>query len=389
MSSKPGKGLRLLGILAGGVALVLLMLYMTGTFAPRRIQPGAMKDPREDLLSPTKVGRASVETVTEFYEAVGTIRPRTETRIESQVMAKILEVLVRTGDPVKKGRLLIILDSREFVARVEQAQQGLSSAISRQKQADQAVLAAQAAHSEADAAFKRTKTYFESEAATAQDLEKAESGYLQTMAGLKQAQEGRVAAEAAVIQAKKAVEEATIALGYTRIVAAEEGQVVRRLSEPGDLAVPGKTLLILQGRGALRLEALVREGLIHRVSPGTSLQIGVGALGSTFSGNVEEVVPSADPMTRTFLVKVGLPDTKGLLPGMFGRLQIPVEDRKVVLVPKNAVKRIGQLEMVTAEINGRWQQVLVKTGRELGRKVEVLSGLRGDERVALEGESDA
>ncbi|MCJ7595824.1 MAG: efflux RND transporter periplasmic adaptor subunit [Desulfobacterales bacterium] len=389
MNRKSGKAFRVFSFVTGGVALVLLMLYMTGSFTPHKIQPGRVENPQGGDFSPTRIGMASLETVTEFYEAVGTIRPRTETRIEAQVMGKILKVLVRAGDMVNKGGLLIVLDSREFEARLEQARQGLNSAASRHKQAGQGVLAAQAVYGEAEAAFKRVRTYFEAEAATAQDLEQAESGFLQTRARLQQAQEGLVGAEAGVVEAGKAVEESTIALGYTRIVATEDGEVVRRLAEAGELALPGRPLLLLQAKGALRLEALVREGLIHRVSQGTLLQMGVSALGRNFSGMVEEVVPSADPMTRTFLVKVGIQDAKGLLPGMFGRLLIPVEERKVVLVPRNAVKRIGQLEMVTVEINGKWQQILVKTGMVLGGKVEVLSGLQGHERLALEGEGDA
>ena len=77
------------------------------------------------------------------------------------------------------------------------------------------------------------------------------------------------------------------------------------------------------------------------------------------------------------------------MPGMFGRLLVPVGDRKVILVPKRAIRRIGQLEVVTVETDGKWQRIFVKTGRVIGDKVEVLSGLHGDEKVALEGEGDA
>ena len=52
-------------------------------------------------------------------------------------------------------------------------------------------------------------------------------------------------------------------------------------------------------------------------------------------------------------------------------------------------KRIGQLEVVTVETGGDWQRVFVKTGRVIGEKVEVLSGLQGHEEVVLEGEGDA
>ena len=375
--------------LVGGVALIALMLYMAGVFTRDKIQPGILEETGHDPMIPDRTGQASIEKITEFYEAVGTIRPKRETQIEAQVMGKIVDVLVRPGDAVDKGQRLIVLDSRQIEARLAQARQGLASAKSKRKQAEQALVAAKAAFKEAESAFNRTKTYFEEQAATAQELERVESGYLQARAALQRAEEALSEAGAGVLQAEKVVEEARIGLGYTQIVSPKDGQVAKRLAEPGDLAVPGKPLLVLQTRGTLRLEALVREGLIHRVAPGTELEVVVNALGKSFEGTVEEVVPSADPATRTFLVKVGLPEDVDLLPGMFGRLLVPFKDRNVILVPKKAIKRIGQLEVVTVEAQGRWQRIFVKTGRVIGDKVEVLSGLHGDEKVALEGEGDA
>jgi len=375
--------------ICGGLALVIVILYMAGTFTTDRIRPGKATGASERLLPPQQTARATIETITEFYEAVGTVRPRTEINVEAQITGRILEILVRPGDKVAKRKLLVVLDSRQFRARLDQARQGLMSATSRKGQARQAVTAAEAAFTQAESAFKRTKTYFESEAATSHDLELAQSTYLQAKARVQQAKDGLTEAEAEARRAEKVVEESKIALGYSRIRAREAGEVARRLAEPGDMAWLGKPLLVLQTRGALRLEAFVREGLIHLITPGTRLKVVVTALGRTLDGTVEEVVPSADPMTRTFLVKVGLPPAKGLYPGMFGRLMVPVEQLKVVVVPKTAVKGIGQLEVVTIKSDGKWQRVFVKTGRDMGDKIEILSGLNGDETLAVKGESDA
>jgi RND family efflux transporter MFP subunit len=370
--------------MGGATALILLMLYMTGYFATNKISPGNATETPEKVLRPEKTAKATVETIQEFYEAVGTVRPETEISIEAQLTGRILEVLVRPGERVTKDKLLVLLDSRELQARLDQSRQGLLSARARAEQARQAVMAAEAAYAQADAAFKRTKVYYRSEAATSQDLERAESTYLQAKARVKQTQDALIETKSGIKQAAKVVEEAKIAMGYTRIIAPQDGEVAKRLAEPGDLAWPGKTLLVLQTRGALRLEALVREGLIHRISPGKSLKIAVDALDSVFDGTVEEVVPSADPMTRTFLVKVALPPKRGLFPGMFGRLLVPVQDRDVVVVPKEAVRHIGQLDVVWIETDGMWQSIYVKIGQELeDNKVEVLSGLKGDELLGL------
>lgn len=384
-SSKSGKAVRLLSILAGIGALLLLMLYMAGVFTTGKIQPVRKEAPARDV-PPRQTARASIETVTEFYESVGTVKPKAETRVESQVMGKVLEIAVRPGAQVTKGQVLVRLDSREYEARLEQAVQALSSARSRRQQMEQAGIAAKAELDRAEAAFNRTRTYLEAKAATLQDMEQAEAIFRQARARLEQAEKAMTEADAGIQQAAKAMEEARIALGYTTIQAPEAGEVVRRLTEPGDLATPGKPLLLLQTRGKLRLEAFIPESLIRRIRLGTTLDLKIDALDRVTSGTVEEVVPSADPMTRTILAKVALPEENDVFPGMFGRLLIPVKETRVVLIPKKALRRIGQLEVVTAQVGGRWQEIFVTTGKVMGDKVEVLSGLKGDEAVALEGD---
>lgn len=384
-NKKPGRLLRTLSVWAGVAGLLLLMLYMGGFFTAGKIPPGKKEAPQRDV-QPSRTARVSVEKVTEFYESVGTVRPKVETRVESQVMAKVLDVHVRSGERVTKGQALVRLDSREYEARLEQTVQALSSARSRREQMEQARIAAKAELERAEAAFKRVKTYFDAKAATAQDREQAEAVYRQAKARLEQAEKAVDEADSGVRQALKAVEEAQIAFGYTKVTAPEAGEVVRRLAEPGDLATPGKPLLLLQTRGKLRLEAYIPESLIGKIRIGTVLDIKIDALGRLTTGTVEEVVPSADPMTRTILVKAGLPEDDKIFPGMFGRLLIPVKESRVVVIPRKAVRRIGQLEVVFAQLGGRWQEIFVTTGKVMGDKVEVLSGLKGDEIVALEEE---
>lgn len=379
--------LRILTPLIGAALLVLLMLYMTGMFTPNRVGPETPVPAPPTVDDKEHTAKARVETVTEVDRAVGTVRPQTETRIEAQVTARILEIRVRPGDHVAKGDVLIALDGSQLQAKVDQAQQAVQSAQARRRQAAQAVRAAEAVFSEAEAAYERTKIYLQGQAATQQDMEQARSAFLQAKAGVERAQQGLREAEAGVRQAEKIVEESRIALGYARIEAPEEGQVARRTAEPGDLAWPGKTLLLIQTRGALRLESMVREGLIHRIRVGSRMTVSVDVLERELEGVVDEVVPFADPVTRTFLVKVSLPPAEGLYPGMFGRLLVPVEDHEIVTAPREAVVRVGQLEMVTVRAGDRWERIFVKTGSVMGDRVEILAGLDGGETLALEGAS--
>jgi len=377
--------LRILPPLGGAALLALLMMYMTGMFTPNRVGPDTRVPAAPGTATPSRTANARLETVTEVDRAVGTVRPQTETRIEAQVTARILELSVRPGDDVKKGDVLIVLDGSRLQAKVDQTRQTVLSTQARRRQAAQAVNSAEAVFNEAKAAYERTKAYFQGHAATEQDMERARSAFLQAKAGFEHAQHSLREAEAGVRQAEKVVEESRIALGYTRIEAPEAGQVAKRTAEPGDMAWPGKTLLVIQTRGALRLESMVREGLIHRIRIGSRMRVWVDALDRELEGTVDEVVPFADPVTRTFLVKVSLPPADGLYPGMFGRLLVPVENREIVTAPREAIVRVGQLEMVMVRTGKRWERVFVKTGRVMGDRVEVLAGLDGGETLALEG----
>lgn len=348
-------GFKYILMAAGAVVLALLIAYQGGMFNFSAVEPGKDAPPPPDVNQVTGEAKAQVEVWPEYFEAVGTIRPRTETKVEAQVSAKVLKVNVRPGDVVHRGQLLVLLDAQQYEARLGQANQELS--------------AAKAALDLAKADYGRIKRLYELKAAPKQDLDRKTENLKRT--------------QAMVIRAERGVEEATLALGYTSIRAPEDGQITQRLIEPGDIALPGRTILVLETGGAMRLEALVREGLIKKVRLGQELTVSIPSLGRELTGRIEEIVPTADPQTRTFLVKAVVPQTQGLYSGMFGRLLIPAGEHKVVTAPKAAIVRVGQLETALVKNGQGWNRIYVTTGRQSGDRVEVLSGLKGDETLGL------
>jgi len=340
-----GDGRRAAVVLGAVIGFVLL--------GPSRIPPGRTPPSQAEARRPANTVAVQRRTVTEWYEAVGTVRPRIEARIEPQVSAQIRAVAVRPGDAVRRGQLLVALDDRRFRSRLDQARQ--------------AAVAAEAAHVQARSEYQRIRNYFEVEAATERQLEKAREGLTRTAAEVRRTEE--------------MVREAEIALGYTRLQAPENGKVLKRLAEPGDLASPGRPLLLLETSGTFRLEAFVREGLVKQIAPGLRLPVRIDALELHTDAVVEEIVPYADPETRTFLVKAALPLEPDIYSGMFGKLKVPVKELEVVVVPAAAVRSVGQLEMVTVQEGDHWRSRFVKTGRTIDGKVEVLSGLDGGETI--------
>ncbi|WP_027357996.1 efflux RND transporter periplasmic adaptor subunit [Desulforegula conservatrix] len=345
------------------------------------IKPGTVESKGNEDLKFTNTAKAEKTEVTDWYEAVGTVRPRTESRIEALVTANVKSVEVSAGAKVKKDQVLAEIDDRQLVAKLDQAKQALAGARSAEKGATQAVASAQAAFTQADSEYKRVQKYFSSQAATARELEEAKSRYLQAEAGLQQAKEALSGARSGIRQVEEVVKEAEIGLGYTKIKAPADGEILNRMVEPGDLASPGKPLFMMKTSGLMRLEAFVREGLINSVKPGQLLKVSMPNLKNEIDATLEEIVPYADPKSRSFLVKASISKDEGIYPGMFGKLLIPLEKHEAVVLPAESIQKIGQLELVMVQKEKGWERRYVKTGSFSDGKTEILSGLTGDEII--------
>lgn len=337
--------------------------------------------------TPEKTVQAQRKVIPRWHEAVGTVQPKTDIRVEARVTGRVHKVFVRPGDHVRSGETLIELDSRASKIRMQRAEQNVDSAESAVGQAREFLTSAKARFSKSESTYRRMKALHDKKVVTTEELEQSESAYLQAKAMLGKAGDALDGAKSQLKEARKGAQEAVIVAGYTTIKAQEDGVIAKRKAEPGDLAVPGKELLTLQTGGSLRLEAMVREGLISKVHIGDKLPVIISSLGAqgSLEGVVDEIEPLADPITRTFMVKAGIPVEPGLYPGMFGRLYIPIDKTETVLIPEKAVIRVGQLETVMVETPHGWQQIFVRTGRNYKGMIEVLSGLSGGETVGLGG----
>lgn len=271
-------------------------------------------------------------------EVVGTVRSKQRALVEAKVSGRVLEYSATPGTAVKAGEPLARLDVQEIQAKVDQARAQLDQA-----QRD----------------FDRQKQLIASNATTRQDFD---------------------AAVARVKIGTGALSEAETMLGYARVTAPFDGVVTRKLADVGDLAMPGKPLLEIEAPTALRFEADLPEAILDRVKLGDRLPV---RLTRVIEGTVSEISPVADPVSRTFLVKLDLPPAAGLRTGQFGRVSVPVAETRLLLVPQDAVLKRGQMEMVFVARDGRASLRLVKTGKQLDTHIELLSGIEEGEQVIV------
>ncbi len=376
-------GTALAGVVFLGVAAGVVAFAMGAFRAGGKVAPGRGPEPA-DAPAPARTATVARGQVPLFEEAVGTVRSRTVVAVSAQVSARVLEVTRRSGAPVSPGDLLVRLDAREATSRVAQAKQALAAAEMAKRRAVESKAQGEARLARATSQHERYRKMLAGQAIEAERAEAAETEWVQAKSAVAEAQAAIGAADAQIEQMRQVVAEAEILEGYTTVSSPIEGVVIERQVEPGDLAQPGRTLLVVLDPKALRLEAQVRESLISRIRKGQPLQVTIPAAGERVDGTVAEIVPSADPASRTFTVRVDLAPTQGAYAGMFGRLRIPLGQREAVRVPAGALVRVGQLETVLVKTGGRWHRRFVTTGRtDAEGLVEILSGLGGGETVGL------
>lgn len=308
----------------------------------------------ESRLFDAAVANATAQTVALEYIATGTVVSDERVEISSRIAAYVRAVEVREGEKISRGKLLVELDGTDVDTRIR------ASTAAR----DQATAArADAARDAEDSAklFARGMV--------------AESHERKARLALAQATDALEAAEAALSQAKAERQ-------YTQISSPVAGIVVARHQRVGDLASPGSPLLTVESDAALMFETRIPEQRIESIHIGDTVRIHLDALKRDVTGEVVRRVPSGDPVTRGFHIKVAMPATGGLLPGMFGRARFTIGERRAVIVPPTALLERGGLQGVFVVgddqvLAFRW----VRIGSEVENGISIDAGLDPGERI--------
>lgn len=297
----------------------------------------------------------------------GVVEAVRQTTLSTQVAGAVVALLVKAGDRVKAGQALLRIDARAAQqnvigasAQVEAAQANLAVAskeLERQKQ----LLSKQYI---SQAAFDRTQAQWDAARAQVKALQ-ANNQAAQTQSGF------------FVLNAPYAgvVSDVSVTLG--------------------DMAMPGKPLLTVYDPSALRVTAAVPQALLvaaHAQPKAVRYELpGLAAYSTPQLPLQIQVLPAVDPVTHTGQIRLSLPvGVEGLAPGMFARVWLPgVAVSKAgperLFLPVNAIVRRAEMTGVyVLDAQGKPSLRQVRLGQTSGDRVEVLSGLRKEDKVAAE-----
>ncbi len=311
-----------------------------GAAASGRSTPAFSQMPLAVIAVPVREARLTLEA-----EALGTARANESVDVTAKVSNLVTAVRFAEGQQVRRGQVLVELDSRET-------------------QAELAI--AEAALSESRSQFNRSRELYTTRVLSEAQLEQIE-------ATLK-ANEARVAF-------------ARSRLSDTVISAPFAGRVGLRRVSVGSLVNPGTVITTLDDTNPIKLDFTIPETLLASVETGRDIVASsVAWPGEEFEGRVASVDSRVDPTTRSVTVRALLPNDRGMIkPGMFLTVRLARGASDALLVPEQAlVPEQGNVYVFVVQ-GGRVEKRQVRTGERRVGEVQIVAGVAAGEQVVTEG----
>ena len=291
-------------------------------------------------------------TIDATFDAAGVAAPIQQATLSTKLMGTVTDVLVREGDHVTTGQVLVRIDARELSAKSAQVTASIAEA--------------DAMHRDAIAQVNRIRVLYADSAATRAQLDAAETGLARAEAGLKAAQ--------------AAASEIGAVASYSTVRAPFAGIVTKRFVDAGAFAAPGAPLVAIQDVSTLRISASTTPDIARGLRRGQTL----GALveRTPVHATIEGVVPAMAGSLYAINALVPNPNA-ALLAGSRATLTLPTGRLRVLVAPSLAIVREGDLTGVNLRtVQGddrRW----VRLGPALGDMVEVTAGLRSGDHIVV------
>jgi len=302
-----------------------------------------------DTAVPVEVQPLRRAAMVAVYSGTAPIEAHEEAEVVAKVAGEVRQIYVEEGDAVQAGQLLARLDGDRLRLNVAQTEANL-----RKLERD----------------YKR-------------QLELSDRG----LVAKGTAENAKFDLDAL----RASYDSARLELSYTEIRAPIRGVVSARHIKVGNTIKPNDPTFRVTDLDPLVAYVHIPEKEFQKIAPGQLADVVVDALGGAhFSGTISRISPTVDPQTGTFRARVEVPDsTRRLKPGMFGRFNIVYERRENALqLPRTAILDAdGEQSVYVVVAGGKAEQRRIATGLANSGWVEVLSGLKGDERIVVVGQA--
>ncbi|MEW6425590.1 MAG: efflux RND transporter periplasmic adaptor subunit [Bacillota bacterium] len=357
--------------------ILLLALFMAGGCGGKQQTPAGAQDGRESAV-PVKTAKAKLGTLEAASVVSGKLEAGESANVVAKMPGKVAAVHVDVGSAVRAGQVLVTLDNTDLAARLEQAKAGVAAA-------ESALAVAQTAYTVAEANYQRGKQLLEQGAIPRAVFEaEYELKYIQA----KEQVERALPAQLAQARANLALAESAYNDSFVR--APISGLVTARNVNPGEMASTMAPVISLANLDKVEVKATVGENLVNQLKPGQKVQVKISAVaGQPFAGVITSIAPAADPVSKGFPLKIQIDNSNHVLkPGMFAEVQLTPPQKEALLVPREAVIKAEDKDVVWVVKEGRAQKKEVQIGESDGRRIIITAGLTEGEEVVVAGQEN-
>ena len=308
---------------------------------------------------PLAVAPVQYREVEQTYSVEGLVEATRQSTVSAQISGRIKEINFDVGDHVNKGQVILRIDERETA----QALAGSNAQ----------VLQAQATLQNAKANYERSRQLFEQKFISQSALDKAQADYQ--------------VARAQAAASEAGAGQASLAHGYSAVVAPYSGVVAARLVEVGEMVMPGKPMMVGFDPAEMRVVVSVPQYKLQDIGTQPKVKVELPSVSRWVNAASVTVQPLADARTHSTQVRVDLPANEaGVYPGMFVRAHFVVGKASKLVIPVSAVLHRSEVVAVyVIDAKGGVQLRQVRLGEATtDGAIEVLAGLNPGEQVALD-----
>jgi RND family efflux transporter MFP subunit len=180
-------------------------------------------------------------------------------------------------------------------------------------------------------------------------------------------------------------------LSDTRLYSPMSGVLLKRIAEKGEITSVGNPVLVIADISTVKVNAYIPENELHNIQIGQTATVQITALDTSFQGKVAEVGSAADPASRTFTIKVEVPNPKLLIrPGMVAEIKLSSkESHTAITVPAEAVLHDINEESYVYVIDQKQNKAIMRTisiGQLANNRIEITNGLSAGEVIVTGGQ---
>ena len=364
------------------VTLGIMLFVAVVALVALRLSSGAKSDPRKNRILTVGTMSPIKQDLDVRLTYTADLIPNQLVNIFSRVDGYIAKIYVDKGDLVKANQLLVEIDHTDYVHAVNQAKANLLSAKAK-------VVQQEAAVRNAALTLDRMQALIKDQFVSQQDLDTA-------LVNRDAALALQDSLRAQVQQMDVALAQAVTNLAYASIRAPFAGYIAERNLDPGAYVSGTTASTSTMSRGILSVHDVetvrtlieVVEKDVPLVKVGQRADVRAEAYpNEVFEGTVTRIVQALNRATRTMTVEVDLPNKDHRLKGgMFARVEVLVgKHPQAIQIPLDAVSRLEESQYVYVVKDGKAHQVPVELGARAENRVEVVTGLTGDEQVIVSG----